>query len=93
MRFSELLAALESLPPDGVRWLADDPPLDGAAALDKARSGQLSFLERNNPMAAALAHCGASAVLLPAGEESLQRLARQKGMAWAASPEPRLSFA
>ena len=93
MRFSRLLAALESFPPDGSRWLADDPPLDGAAALDKAQPGQLSFLERNNPMAAALARCGASAVLLPAGEESLQHLARQQGMAWAASADPRLSFA
>ena len=93
MRFSELLAALDSLQPDGARWLADDPPLDGAAALDKARKGQLGFLERNNAMAEALAHCGASAVLLPADEEPLQRLARQQGIAWAASPHPRLSFA
>ena len=93
MRFSELLAALESFPPDGACWLADDPPLDGAAALDKARPGQLSFLERNNPMAAALAHCDASAVLLPADEESLHQLARQREIAWAASADPRLGFA
>ena len=91
MRFSELLATLDSLQRSGARWLADDPPLDGAAALDKARKGQLGFLERNNR--AALAHCGASAVLLPADEEPLQRLAQERGMAWAASPSPRLSFA
>ncbi|KKZ12895.1 MAG: UDP-3-O-(3-hydroxymyristoyl) glucosamine N-acyltransferase [Candidatus Synechococcus spongiarum SP3] len=94
MRFSELLAALESLQPEGDRWLADDPPLDGAAALDKAQQGQLGFLERSNAMmAAALAHCDASAVLLPADDESLHRLARQQGIAWAASADPRLSFA
>ena len=93
MRFSKLLAALDSLQPEGARWLADDPPLDGAAALDNARQGQLGFLEQNNAMAAALAHCDASAVLLPAGEESLHQLARQRGIAWAASADPRLSFA
>ena len=93
MRFSELLAALDSLQPEGARWLADDPPLDGAAALDKARKGQLVFLERNNAMKAALAHCGASAVLLPTDEEPLHHLAQQQGIAWAASASPRLSFA
>ena len=93
MRFSELLAALDSLQPETPRWLADDPPLEGAAALDKAQKGQLSFLEPNSPMKSALAHCGASAVLLPADEQPLHHLARQQGIAWAASTYPRLSFA
>ena len=93
MRFSELLAALDSLQPEGDRWLADDPLLKGAAPLDQARKGQLSFLERNNTLAAALAHCGASAVLLPADQQPLQQLAQQQGIAWAAAPQPRLSFA
>lgn len=93
MRFSTLLAALDSLQPEGPRWLADDPSLDGAAALDTARKGQLSFLERNNTMAAALNHCGASAVLLPVDAQPLHQRARQQGIAWAASAHPRLSFA
>lgn len=93
MRFSELLAALDGLQPEDARWLADDPLLEGAAALDKARKGQLSFLERNSTMAAALAHCSASAVLLPADDEPLHQLAQQRGIAWAASAHPRLIFA
>ncbi len=93
MRFSELLAALDSLQPEGARWLADDPPLEGAAPLDTARKGQLGFLEQNNTMAAALAHCGASAVLLPADAHPLHQLAQQQGIAWAAAAHPRLSFA
>ena len=94
MRFSKLLAALDSFQSErDACWLADDPPLDGAAALDTAHKGQLSFLERNNTMAAALSSCGASAVLLPAGEKSLHQLAQQQGIAWAASTHPRLSFA
>jgi len=93
MRFSELLAALDSLQPEDGRWLGDDPLLHGAASLEQAQKGQLSFLEPNNPMKSALPRCGASAVLLPAGEEHLHRCAQDQGMAWAASTDPRLSFA
>ena len=53
-------------------------PARGAEALDRASSGQLSFLEPGNALATALAGSGASAVLIPArgdGAEALQQQA------------------
>ncbi|MEY4297816.1 MAG: UDP-3-O-(3-hydroxymyristoyl)glucosamine N-acyltransferase [Cyanobacteriota bacterium] len=101
MRFSELLSHLSEVQAGGGRQglahhLADDPELAGAAALDQASGGQLSFLEPGNALAAALAASGASAVLLPArGEEAqaAQEQASQRGMAWIALADPRLGFA
>ena len=96
MRFSRLLAQLACVAPDGPRSLADDPELHGAEALDRAGSGELSFLEPGNALAASLAACGAGALLIPArGEEAeaLQRQASEQGIAWAALADPRLGFA
>jgi UDP-3-O-[3-hydroxymyristoyl] glucosamine N-acyltransferase len=101
MRFSELLGHLSEGQAGG-GWraaphhLADDPELSGAAALDQAGGGQLSFLEPGNALAAALAGSGASALLLPArGEEAeaLREQASARGMAWIALADPRLGFA
>jgi UDP-3-O-[3-hydroxymyristoyl] glucosamine N-acyltransferase len=94
MRFSELLGRLSTsgLAQDP----AGDPLLNGAAALDRAETGQLSFLEPGNALAAALAATGASALLLPArGEEAeaLQQQASARGIAWVALADPRLGFA
>jgi UDP-3-O-[3-hydroxymyristoyl] glucosamine N-acyltransferase len=71
MRFSQLLSHLSEVQaaggPHGLSHsLADDPELQGAAALDQSGSGELSFLEPGNALAAALGASGASAVLLPA---------------------------
>jgi UDP-3-O-[3-hydroxymyristoyl] glucosamine N-acyltransferase len=96
MRFSTLLSRLSEVGEATPRHLADDPELSGAAALDQAKAGELSFLEPGNALAAALAATGASAVLLPArGEEaaSLQQQARDRGLAWVALADPRLGFA
>jgi UDP-3-O-[3-hydroxymyristoyl] glucosamine N-acyltransferase len=96
MRFSSLLAQLACVASDGPRSLADDPEIHGAEALDRAGAGELSFLEPGNALAAALAGCGAGALLIPArGEEAeeLQRQASAQGIAWAALADPRLGFA
>ncbi len=101
MRFSELLSHLGEVqasadPAAPARHLAQDPELGGAAALDQAAAGQLSFLEAGHALAAALAATGASAVLIPArGEESaaLQQQATERGLAWIALADPRLGFA
>ncbi|MFM2157787.1 MAG: UDP-3-O-(3-hydroxymyristoyl)glucosamine N-acyltransferase, partial [Cyanobacteriota bacterium] len=103
MRFSDLLSRLSEVQAGGgleagalAHGLAGDPGISGAAALDQAGSGQLSFLEPGNALAAALAASGASAVLLPArGEEAeaLQQQASARGMAWIALRDPRLGFA
>ena len=114
MRFSELLGHLSELqrsPADAApaRDLAGDPELLGAAALDQAEAGQLSFLEPGNALAAAIAATNASAVLIPAqalagqgntrdgGSEQavalLQQQLSSRGIAWVALADPRLAFA
>ena len=101
MRFSQLLSNLSEVQAAGglqglSHNLAADPELLGAAALDQSGSGQLSFLEPGNALAAALDASGASAVLLPAkGDEAeaLQQQASQRGQAWNALKDPRLAFA
>lgn len=101
MRFSELLSHLgevlssaDSGRPD--RDLADDPDLRGAAALDQALQGQLSFLEPGNSHLAAAKTTTASAVLIPnRGEDSamLRECLSERGIAWIALADPRLAFA
>ena len=96
MRFSTLLSRLSGVTETTPRHLANDPDLQGAHALDQAMTGQLSFLEPGNALAAALAATGASAVLIPAkGDEALllQQQASARGLAWVALADPRLGFA
>ena len=93
IRLCDLLARLETVKPADARWLADDPLLHGAAALDQAGRQQLSFLERDSHLAARLQHCDAAALLLPADEGDICRQAESLGIAWVACRDPRLSFA
>ena len=93
IRLSDLLARLESIEPTDPRWLATDPLLHGAAALDQARNHQLSFLEPGNALVAQLPQCTAAALLLPAGQEGMHHQAQSLGIAWVACRDPRLSFA
>ena len=92
MRFSDLLIQLGEVQESTPRHLAGDPDLSGAAALDQAATGQLSFLEPGHALAAALAGCGASALLIPRDPE-LQQQATDQGLAWVALGNPRLAFA
>ena len=95
MRFSTLLLQLAQqgvLTDAAPLHLADDPVLSGAAAVDQAIAGQLSFLEPGHQLSAALASCRASALLLPLDPE-LQQLAQQQGLALVALKDPRLGFA
>ncbi len=101
MRFSHLLSHLSELQRTGesgspAQHLAADPEISGAAALDQAAAGQLSFLEPGNALMAAIAGTGASAVLIPAkGDEAiaLQEQLTSRGIAWVALADPRLAFA
>ena len=96
MRFSHLLSQLSQLSAETPRHLGDDPELHGAEALDRAGSGQLSFLEPDHALAAALASSQAGAVLIPArgeGAGELQQQATARGLAWIAVEDPRLAFA
>jgi len=92
MRFSDLLNQLGEVQESSPRHLAGDPELTGAAAVDQAAPGQLSFLEPGHALAAALAGCGASALLIPQDPE-LQQQATGQGLAWVALRNPRLAFA
>ncbi|MCT0226497.1 UDP-3-O-(3-hydroxymyristoyl)glucosamine N-acyltransferase [Synechococcus sp. CS-1328] len=92
MRFSQLLGQLSQVVENTPCDLAADPEIGGAAALDQATGGQLSFLEPGNALAAALAATGASAVLLPV-DADLQHQASERGLAWVALADPRLGFA
>ena len=92
MQFSSLLGHLSALEESTPRDLGGDPLLTGAAALDQAVAGQLSFLESGNALAAALAGTGASALLLPL-DPALQEQASAQGVAWVALKDPRLAFA
>ncbi len=92
MRFSSLLTRLSEVTDASPRQLAADPELSGAEALDRAASGQLSFLEPGNALAAALAATGAAALLIPC-DERLQHQASDRGIAWVAVKDPRLAFA
>ncbi|MFZ9270131.1 MAG: UDP-3-O-(3-hydroxymyristoyl)glucosamine N-acyltransferase [Prochlorococcaceae cyanobacterium] len=96
MRFSTLLSHLSEVTEASPRHLAADPELSGAAALDQAGNGQLSFLEPGHALAAALSATAASALLIPAkGDEAqaLQQQASERGLAWIALADPRLGFA
>jgi UDP-3-O-[3-hydroxymyristoyl] glucosamine N-acyltransferase len=96
MRFSELLTQLSEVGEATPRQLGQDPELAGAESIERASTGQLSFLEAGSALAAGLAATGASALLLPArGEEarSLQEQASARGLAWVALADPRLGFA
>ena len=92
MCFSDLLIQLGEVQESTPRHLAGDPDLSGAAALDQATTGQLCFLEPGHALAAALAGCGASALLIPRDPE-LQQQATDQGLAWVALGNPRLAFA
>jgi UDP-3-O-[3-hydroxymyristoyl] glucosamine N-acyltransferase len=92
MRFSRLLSLLPAVGEAQPRHLAEDPEIVGAESLERAGSGQLSFLEPGHAPAATLETTAAAAVLL-FPDVDLQALASQRGLAWVAVPQPRLAFA
>jgi len=96
MRFSQLLTQLSEVSEATPRQLGQDPDLSGAESIERAGTGQLSFLEAGSALATSLAASGASALLLPARAEeaaALQEQASARGIAWVALADPRLGFA
>ena len=91
MQFSTLLQHLSGAENQPFN-LANDPELNGAAALNQALAGELSFLEPGNALLAALAETQASALILPPDSE-LHGKATERGIAWVALKNPRLGFA
>jgi len=91
MKFSQLLFALEAIAPLLGSDLAADPEVAGVAAIDAASPGRLSYIE-GAKFAAQVGTTHASALILPA-DAKLQQLATDHGIAWVATPDPRLLFA
>lgn len=92
MRFSQLLSQLPAVDGAMPRHLGEDPEIVGAESLERAGSGQLSFLEPGHAPAGSLESTAAAALLL-FPDAGIQELASSRGLAWVAVPQPRLAFA
>jgi len=93
MKFSEIIGRLGEgvIEHSLITTPEDDPEITGLAALNEATSGQLSYVEGAR-FATFVSQTHASALILPR-DKTLQSQAEERGMAWIATPEPRLLFA
>lgn len=71
--------------------LSEDIEITGVAAIDEATRGTLTYVE-GAKFASFIDSTDASALILPL-DEKFQRQATEKGIAWLATPQPRLLFA
>jgi UDP-3-O-[3-hydroxymyristoyl] glucosamine N-acyltransferase len=99
MKFSELIQKLGSVASinsltgcqtTGIK-VSPDPELVGVAAIDQAAADTLSFVEGER-FASRVGQTQAGALLLPT-QDKLQETATARGIAWIATPQPRLLFA
>jgi len=96
MKFSQLISQLEANQPETNQSSLDshpdlDPDLTGAAPVESAPSGTLSYIE-GGKFAAQINTTTASALILPQ-HEPFQIQATQRGIAWVSVAAPRLMFA
>jgi UDP-3-O-[3-hydroxymyristoyl] glucosamine N-acyltransferase len=93
MKFSEIISKLSDRITGNSLTANPEQDLDimGVAAIEEATSGTISYVE-GTKFGSLIASTGASALILPQNEE-LQLQATQRGIAWLATPEPRLLFA
>lgn len=93
MKFSEIVQKLgEEVKYTSLSVDRDyNPKIDGVAAIDEASSGTLSYIE-GGKFASMITQTNATALILPL-DESLQLQASQRGIAWLATTQPRLTFA
>ncbi|MBD2295933.1 UDP-3-O-(3-hydroxymyristoyl)glucosamine N-acyltransferase [Anabaena sphaerica FACHB-251] len=68
-----------------------NPEITGVAAIDEATNGTISYVE-GGKFASFINSTDASALILPLNEK-LHQQATERGIAWLATPEPRLLFA
>jgi UDP-3-O-[3-hydroxymyristoyl] glucosamine N-acyltransferase len=68
-----------------------NPEITGVTAIDSSDSGSLSYVE-GGKFAAMIATTKAAALILPT-DESIQKQALARNIAWIATPNPRLLFA
>lgn len=96
MKFTELVQHLgpagDSSPDSSPNvHVANDVEITGVAAIDAASVGMLSYIE-GAKFAPLLLQTAASALILPL-DEALQAQATERGIAWIATANPRLTFA
>lgn len=91
MKFSEIVQKLDASKHSLNSNPDLDPEITGVAAVEKAPTGTISYIE-GGKFSALVATTWASALILPE-DEALQNLATQRGIAWIATKEPKLIFA
>jgi UDP-3-O-[3-hydroxymyristoyl] glucosamine N-acyltransferase len=93
MKFSVIVEKLTDETVGGSSLTTDpdcNPDVRGVASVAEARSGMLSYVEGGR-YKAMVAQTEASVLLLPLDEE-LQQIARDRGIAWIATQDPKLLF-
>ncbi|KZL51145.1 UDP-3-O-(3-hydroxymyristoyl)glucosamine N-acyltransferase [Nodularia spumigena CENA596] len=93
MKFSEIIIRLGEAATDNSLSTSQDqdPEITGLAALDEATLTHLSYVE-GAKFASLVSQTNASALILPQ-DKTLQSQAQERGIAWIATPDPRLLFA
>ncbi|HIK38926.1 MAG: UDP-3-O-(3-hydroxymyristoyl)glucosamine N-acyltransferase [Geminocystis sp.] len=92
MKFSELVARL-SVQNNSLQTNPDcNPEITHLASLEEADANSLSYIE-GAKYASWINTTKASALILPKEANSLQKKATARGIAWLATPNPRLTFA
>ncbi len=93
MQFQEIIKRLDTLAQNNSLALNPDlnPQITGIAAIERATSHTLSYIE-GAKFAAMVAKTGAAALILPQ-DKTLQTQAIGRNIAWIATPQPRLLFA
>ena len=92
MKFSEIVEKLNLTTSRTLTAsVATDPEITGAAPVDEAASGKISYIE-GAKFASQTTSTYASALILPL-DESLQARCDDRHIAWIAAPDPRLLFA
>lgn len=93
MKFSEIVSKLAEGATDNSLSYSQDtnPEITGLGALDEAKLGDLSYVE-GAKFASFVTETKASALILPV-DKTLHSQAQSRGIAWIATPEPRLLFA
>ncbi|HEY9672804.1 MAG TPA: UDP-3-O-(3-hydroxymyristoyl)glucosamine N-acyltransferase [Waterburya sp.] len=93
MKFSEIAEKLSGAAQSNSLTTHPDlnPDITSIAPIEEAASGTISYIE-GGKFAAMVGKTAASALVLPSNA-ALQTQATERGIAWIASPEPRLLFA
>ncbi|QSJ19787.1 UDP-3-O-(3-hydroxymyristoyl)glucosamine N-acyltransferase [Nostoc sp. UHCC 0702] len=93
MKFSEIVSNFDNFATENSLTANQDqdPEIIGVAAIDEATSGTITYVE-GEKFASGVGKTNASALILPQ-DKILQLQAQERGIAWVATPDPKLLFA